>query len=224
MRSYTRSIIAIVAIAVSAYTQSANAQSPCPKHDARLSGSERMAAKRAREGKVATVDKEHDGGLFGAFGYFKGVIPDDVYVLEDVGVRCNESGAPNECSPARCRRFKSDSANTTFVVRLTRAEHLTFYYENEGGKQILVPYTRYNNGTYQMSFMSDKAEQFASAHGLAIKDTTASISQTEVVATATKCDNLFEPLKTACLGVLAADQKPVKMGPAVGGIIEATKK
>ena len=196
------SIIAAIAIAVSAYTQSANAQSPCPKHDARLSGSERMAAKRAREGKVATVDKEHDGGLFGAFGYFKGVIPDDVYVLEDVGVRCDESGAPNECSPRRCKRYVSDKKGVTFVIRFAPTEHLTFYYENKGGKQILVPYTRYNNGTYQMSFMSDKAEQFATAHGLGIEATVASSSKPEVVAAPTKCDNLFEPLKGACLRTL----------------------
>ena len=189
----TRSTIAAIAIAVSAISAQA----------VEVKGaSQRIAEENARLGKVPTVDKTHKGSLFGSHSYFIGVIPDDVDQLDDVGVSCNESGAPDERSPARCRRFKSDSANTTFVVRLSRAEHLTFYYENKGGKQILVPYTRYNNGTYQMSFMSDKAEQFASKHGLAIKDTIASSSQPEVVAAPTKCDNLFEPLKGACLRTL----------------------
>ena len=92
------SIIAVVAIAVSAF--SAYAQD-----DPRLSGAAQMAAKRAKQGITPHVDKTHNGGLFGAFAYFKGVIPDDVYSLEDVGVRCNESGTPDEHSPSRCKRY-----------------------------------------------------------------------------------------------------------------------
>ena len=206
-------IIAIIAIAVPVFYAQAD--------EVPTGASRRITERNARLSKVTT----HKGSLFGSHSYFIGVIPDDIDQLDDVGVVCDESGAPVERSPARCRRFKSDSANTTFVVRLnTRAEHLTFYYENKGGKQILVPYTRYNNGTYKMSFMSDKAEQFATAHGLGIKDTTASTSQTEVVATATKCDNLFEPLKRACLSTLSADKKPVNIVPVLGGIVDNAKK
>ena len=189
----TIAFIAAIAIAVSAISAQA----------VEVKGaSQRIAEENARLGKVPTVDKTHNGGLFAAFGYFTGVIPDDVYVLEDVGERCDESGAPDKRSPRRCKRYVSDKKGVTFVIRFAPTEHLTFYYENKGGKQILVPYTRYNNGTYQMSFMSDKAEQFASKHGLAIKDTIASSSQPEVVAAPTKCDNLFEPLKGACLRTL----------------------
>ena len=152
MRSYSHLSIAFVAIAVSVFSAEAQVA--------------RASDRRAAQGVTAPVDKTHRGSLFGSHSYFRGVIPDDVYQLDDVGMRCNESGAPDERSPARCRRFHSDSANTTFVVRLARDKHLTFYYENAGGKQKLVPYTVYDNNTYQMSFMSDKAQQFASAHGL----------------------------------------------------------
>ena len=187
------SIIAVIAIAVPVFSAQA----------VEVKGaSQRIAEENARLGKVPTVDKTHNGGLFAAFGYFTGVIPDDVYVLEDVGERCDESGAPDKRSPRRCKRYVSDKKGVTFVIRFAPTEHLTFYYENKGGKQILVPYTRYNNGTYQMSFMSGKAEQFASAHGLGIEVTVASTSPPEVVAAPTKCDNLFEPLKGACLRTL----------------------
>ena len=211
----TIAFIAVIAIAVSAFS----AQAVEVK-----SGAQMRAERNARLGLVDRVDKTHNGGLFAAFGYFTGVIPVDVYELEDVGVPCDESGAPDKRSPRRCKRYVSESTKTTFVIRFSPNQDRAFFYKKVGDKNVLVPYVTFTNSTNEMMYASDEGRQFATAHGLAIKDTTASTSQPEVVATATKCDNLFEPLKTACLGVLAADQKPVKMGPAVGGIIEATKK
>ena len=217
MRSYAYSIIAAIAIAVPALSTYA-------QDDPRLSGAAQMAAKRAKQGITPHVDKTHNGGLFGAFAYFKGVIPDDVYSLEDVGVRCNESGTPDEHSPSRCKRYVSDSKNTTFVIRFSPNQDRAFFYKKVGDQKVLVPYVTFTNSTNEMVYASDEGRQFASAHGLGIETTVASTSPPEVVPTATKCDNLFEPLKGACLGVLAADKKPVTIGPAViGGIIKATK-
>ncbi len=129
-----------------------------------------MAERNAREGRVAAANKSNNGGLFDSFAYFKGVIPSDVYFpnpsVDSVGVHCDENGAPTNSGISRCKKYRSDSASTTFVVRFARDAHRTFYYKTVNNRQVLVPYTVYDNNTYQMSYVSGEAQQFASAHGL----------------------------------------------------------
>ena len=168
MRSYAYSIIAVVAIAVSAISAEAQVA--------------RMSEIRARKGITAHVDKTHNGGLFGAFAYFKGVIPDDVYSLEDVGVRCNESGTPDEHSPSRCKRYVSDSKNTTFVIRFSPNQDRAFFYKKVGDKNVLVPYVIFTNSTNEMVYASDEGRRFASTHGLGTGVAVASTSVPSVAA------------------------------------------
>ncbi len=222
-----RSTIALVAIAVSVFSVYALGG------DNPLSGSARMEAKRAQSGRAVHIDKQHNGGLFGAFAYFKGVIPDDVYVLEDVGVSCNESGAPDVRSPSRCKRYVSDSKNTTFVIRFSQDQDRAFFYKKVGDQTVLVPYVTFTNSRNEMVYASDEGRQFASAHGLGTGIALAASSlpsiertpKVEVAAAGSKCDNVPEPLKGACLRTLLVDQKPpIKVGPVIGGILDAAKK
>ena len=217
----TIAFIAAIAIAVPFFSAQAG--------EAYKGGSERMREINARANKGPAVDKNSNGELFEFVGYLKGILPVDIYfvdpAVDSVGVKCDENGKQIDSGISRCKRFHSDSKNVTFMVRFARDKDRTFFFDKKSNGQVeLVPYTEYDRGKQTTTFMSGRAEQFASKHGLAIKDAVASSSPPEVVAAPTKCDNLFEPLKRACLGVLAADQKPVKIGPAVGGIIEATKK
>ena len=225
MNKIRSTIVFIAAIAISVPFFSAYAQ-----NDPRLSGAAQMAAKRAKAGQTAIVDKSSNGELFEFVGYLKGILPDDIYfvdpAVDSVGVKCDENGKQIDSGISRCKRFHSDSKNVTFMVRFARDKDRTFFFDKKSNGQVeLVPYTEYDRGKQTTTFMSGRAEQFASAHGLAIKASVASSSQPEVVAAPTKCDNLFEPLKRACLGVLAANKKPVTIDPAVmGGILGAAKK
>ena len=139
----TTAFIAAIAIAVSAIS----AQAVEVK-----SGTQMRAERDARLGLVDRVDKTHNGGLFAAFGYFTDVIPKDVYVLEDVGERCDESGAPDKRSPRRCKRYVSESTKTTFVIRFSPNQDRAFFYKKVGDKNVLVPYVIFTNSTNEMVY------------------------------------------------------------------------
>ena len=169
----TIATIAIIAIAVSAFS----AQAVEVK-----SGTQMRAERDARLGLVDRVDKTHNGGLFAAFGYFAGVIPDDVYVLEDVGMRCDESGAPDKRSPSRCKRYVSESTKTTFVIRFSPNQDRAFFYKKVGDQKVLVPYVTFTNSTNEMVYASDEGRRFASTHGLGTGVAVASTSVPSVAA------------------------------------------
>ena len=189
MRSYAHLIIATVAIAVSVFSAEAQVA--------------RASDRRAAQGISAPVNKHNNGGLFGAFAFFKGVIPDDVYFanpsVDEVGVRVDENGRPDERSPARGKKYRSDSTNTTFMIRFAPDKHLTFYYKTVNGLQVLVPYTVYDKNTYQMSYVSGEAQQYASAHGLGTGVAVASTSAPRVaVANPQYCASLPPAARIKC--------------------------